>query len=91
MNKRVTQSAGPMATLPTVISVLEQVTREHGELLNWLQGGFFRLRVYTTANLPAPTAALNGQFVIEDAGGTNRNLVFYENGHSYRVTGGFIA
>lgn len=91
MNKRVIQSAGPIETQNSIKYVLDQVTREHGEFLNWLQGGFFRLQVYATANLPAPTAALNGQFVIEDAGGTNRNLVFYENGHSYRVTGTLIA
>lgn len=91
MNKRVINSAAPLETQSSMKAVLEQVTREHGDLLNWLQGGFFRLRVYTTANLPAPTTALNGQFVIEDAGGTNRNLVFYENNHSYRITGAFIA
>jgi hypothetical protein len=48
---------------------------------------FARLPVVLTADLPAASAAMNGRIFIEQATGSDRNLVFYAGGERHRIDG----
>jgi len=59
--------------------------REHGHAINTLLDG---PAVVTTANLPPGAASLDGLILVENAGGSARNLIFYAGGNRYRISGG---
>jgi hypothetical protein len=59
--------------------------REFGHAINQLISG---PPVVLTTNLPAASALLDGLVLVENAGGSNRNIVFYAGGNRYRISGG---
>ncbi len=67
---------------PTVADV--NVLREFGHAINKLIDG---PPVVLTANLPAPSSALDGLVVVEQGAGSTRNLVVYSTGLRIRLTG----
>lgn len=70
--------------IPGNFPALLPVLREHAFAINTLIGG---LEVVATADLPAASADLDGLTLIENAGGSTRNLVIYTNGLRTRFTG----
>lgn len=60
-----------------------EILRDHGFAINQLIP-----KIVATASLPAANAALNGTFVIEDAGTNDVNLIIYAKGQRYRIDAG---
>ncbi len=58
--------------------------RDYGHVLNKIIDGW---PVILTADIPAGTPSLDGLVILEAAGGSNRNIVFFAGGNRYRVTG----
>lgn len=50
--------------------------------------GSLRVAPVLTASLPAGSASEDGRILIENAGGSNRNIIIYDGGLRFRILGG---
>lgn len=71
---------------PTTVEAkhLLSILRSYGHAINVLVQGS---PLVATADLPAAGAAQNGKVIVENAGGSTRNLIVYSDGLRTRYTG----